>query len=55
MELLRGVNTKRYKNDKVLPIIEYLEKNGEITPQMAEIMIGKSKSTVYRYLSMLVY
>ena len=53
MELLRDVNTKRYKNDKVFPIIEYLEKNGEITPQAAEMVIGKSKSTVYRYLSML--
>lgn len=81
MKLLRDVNTKRYKNDKVLKlriktsikkmsevltevlpqknynkvllIIEYLEKNGEITLQAAEIVSRKTKSTVYRYLSML--
>ena len=52
-EVLTEVLPQKNYN-KVLPIIEYLEKNGEITPQTAEMMIGKSKSTVYRYLSMLV-
>ena len=40
--------------DKVLPIIKYLDKNGKITPQIAEMVIKKSKSTTYRYLTMLV-
>lgn len=40
--------------EKLLPIIRYLDKNMEITPQTAEIVVGKSKSTTYRYLSMLV-
>ena len=52
-EVLTEVLPQKNYN-KVLPIIEYLEKNGEITPQAAEMVIGKSKSTVYRYLSMLV-
>lgn len=40
--------------EKVLPIIKYLDKNGKITPQIAERVIEKSKSTTYRYLTMLV-
>lgn len=40
--------------EKVLPIIKYLDKNGKITPQVAEMVIKKSKSTTYRYLTMLV-
>ncbi len=40
--------------EKVLPIVEYLDKNREITPQIAETVLKKSKSTTYRYLSMLV-
>ena len=52
-EVLTEVLPQKNYN-KVLPIIDYLEKNGEITLQTAEMMIGKSKSTVYRYLSMLV-
>lgn len=43
---------KNYK--KVFPIVDYLDKNMEITPQIAEIIVKKSKSTTYRYLSMLV-
>ena len=39
--------------DKLLPIIKYLDKNGKITPQAAEAITQKSKSTTYRYLSML--
>ncbi len=40
--------------DKLLPIIKYLDKNKEITPQTAEMVSKKSKSTTYRYLTMLV-
>ena len=43
-----------FKFEKVLPIIKYLDKNGKITPQVAEMVIKKSKSTTYRYLTMLV-
>lgn len=52
-EVLTEVLTKK-NYDKVLPIIKYLDKNGKITPQVAEMVIKKSKSTTYRYLSMLV-
>ena len=31
-----------------------MDKNGKITPQVAEMVIKKSKSTTYRYLTMLV-
>ena len=40
--------------EKVLPILKYLDKNREITPLIAETVLKKSKSTTYRYLSMLV-
>ena len=46
------VLTKR-NDDKRLPIIKYLDKNGKITPHAAEAITQKSKSTTYRYLSML--
>lgn len=52
-EVLTEVLTKK-NYDKVLPIIRYLDKNGKITPQIAEMVIKKSKSTTYRYLTMLV-
>ena len=52
-EVLTEVLTPKNYN-KVLPIIKYLEKNGEVTPQIAESLTGKSKSTTYRYLTMLV-
>ena len=52
-EVLTEVLTKK-NYEKVLPIIKYLDKNGKITPQVAEMLIKKSKSTTYRYLSMLV-
>lgn len=52
-EVLTEVLTKK-NYDKVLPIIKYLDKNGKITPQVAEMVIEKSKSTTYRYLTMLV-
>ena len=51
-EVLTEVLPQKNYN-KVLLIIEYLEKNGEITLQAAEIVSRKTKSTVYRYLSML--
>ncbi len=40
--------------EKILPIAIYLDEHKEITPQKAETIIKKSKSTVYRYLTMLV-
>ncbi len=52
-EVLTEVLTKK-NYDKVLPILKYLDKNGKITPQVAEMVIKKSKSTTYRYLTMLV-
>lgn len=52
-EVLTEVLTKK-NYDKVRPIVKYLEANKEITPQAAESIIKKSKSTTYRYLSMLV-
>ena len=39
---------------KVLPIIEHLENNSEISPQMAEQLTGKSAATVWRYMKILV-
>ncbi len=50
--LTEVLSEKNY--EKVHPIIRYLDKNMEITPQTAEKVVGKSKSTTYRYLSMLV-
>lgn len=50
--LTEVLTEKNYK--KVFPIVDYLDKNMEITPQIAEIIVKKSKSTTYRYLSMLV-
>ena len=52
-EVLTEVLTKK-NYDKVLPLLKYLDKNGKITPQVAEMVIKKSKSTTYRYLTMLV-
>ena len=52
-EVLTEVLTKK-NYEKVLLIIKYLDKNGKITPQVAEMLIKKSKSTTYRYLTMLV-
>ena len=52
-EVLTEVLTKK-NYEKVLPILKYLDKNGKITPQVAEMVIKKSKSTTYRYLTMLV-
>ena len=52
-EVLTEVLAKK-NYEKVLPIIEYLDKNREITPLIAETVLKKSKSTTYRYLSMLV-
>lgn len=40
--------------EKILPIAVYLDEHKEITPQKAETIIKKSKSTVYRYLIILV-
>lgn len=51
-EVLTEVLTKK-NYEKVLPLINYLEKNGQITPQEAEQLIKRSKSTIYRYLTIL--
>ena len=40
--------------EKVMPIAEYLEIHGEITPKEAELLVKKSTKTVYRYMTMLV-
>lgn len=40
--------------EKILPIAVYLDEHREITLQKAETIIKKSKSTVYRYLTILV-
>lgn len=40
--------------DKVEKLIEYIEKEGEITPKEAENICDKSSATVRRYLKMLV-
>lgn len=50
---LTEVLTKK-NYDKVLPILKYLDKNGKITPQVAEMVIKKFKLTTYKYLTMLV-
>ena len=50
---LTEVLTKK-NYEKVLTIIKYLYKNGKITTKIAEMVIKKSKSTTYRYLTMLV-
>lgn len=39
---------------KILPIAVYLDEHKEITRKKAEMIIKKSKSTVYRYVTMLV-
>lgn len=40
--------------EKILPIIAHLEKRGQITPEEAKQLVGKSSATVRRYMSMLV-
>ena len=52
-EVLTEVLPQKNYN-KVLPIIEYLEKNGEISPKEAENITKKSAATVRRYLKILV-
>lgn len=49
-KIMTEVLTKKHY-DKILPIIKYLDKNGKITPQVAEMVIKKPKSTTYRYLT----
>ena len=39
---------------KLEKIIQYIEKNGKITPKEAESVSGRSTATVRRYLKMLV-
>lgn len=39
---------------KVLPLIQYFEKNEKLTPKEAEIIIEKSAATIRRYLKILV-
>lgn len=48
-ELLDG---KDY--EKLLPVIEYLEKNDSIKPSEAESLLNKSSATARRYLGALV-
>ena len=50
--LTEALSKKNY--EKILPIAIYLDEHKEITPQKAQTIVKKSKSTVYRYLSMLV-
>lgn len=52
-EVLTEVLSKK-NYEKILPIAVYLDEHKEITPQKAETIVKKSKSTVYRYLTMLV-
>ena len=52
-EVLTEVLSKK-NYEKILPIAIYLDEHKEITPQKAQTIVKKSKSTVYRYLSMLV-
>ena len=40
--------------DKLLPIIEYLEENPDISTQKAEQLIGMSSATAWRYLKKLI-
>lgn len=47
-EVLTEVNMK-----KVAPLVEFIEENGQISPKEAAKLLGKSASTVYRYLSLL--
>lgn len=39
---------------KVLPLVSVLEEKKEVRPKEAEYILGKSTSTTYRYLNMLV-
>lgn len=50
--LKQVLDEKNYK--KVLPIIDYLEKNKQITPQEAVEVTGKSRATAWRYLNLLI-
>lgn len=52
-EVLTEVLSKK-NYEKILSIAVYLDEHREITPQRAEMIVKKSKSTVYRYLTMLV-
>ena len=51
-EVLTEVLSKK-NYDKLLPLIQYLDEYNEITPLEAERVVNKSKSTTYRYLTML--
>ncbi|MCR5797471.1 MAG: winged helix-turn-helix transcriptional regulator, partial [Eubacterium sp.] len=52
-EVLKGVLSKS-ELKKTSTIVEYLTKNGEITPKTAEEITGKSPTTAWRYLKSLV-
>ena len=52
-EVLTEVLSKK-NYEKILPIAVSLDEHKEITPHKAETIIKKSKSTVYRYLTILV-
>ena len=52
-EVLSEVLIKSYF-DKVLPILNVLEKKGSITPKEASLVCNKSSPTVRRYLNILI-
>ena len=52
-KVLNGVLTE-VNLKKVLPLIPILEEKKEIRPKEAEDILGKSTSTTYRYLNILV-
>ena len=39
--------------EKIMPIVKYLQEQGNISPQKARELTGKSAATVRRYLSIL--
>ncbi|MDR0588130.1 MAG: Fic family protein [Burkholderiales bacterium] len=49
---LKGI-LKEAELKKVVPILAFIEKYGEISPQEARNAVGKSEATVWRYLKML--
>lgn len=52
-EVLSEVLSKK-DFDKVLPLVEYLQVNGKITPKQAANILGKSAATTRRYLRILI-
>ena len=44
---------KQSEYQKILPIIDYLEDNEEISTETVKTLTGKSRSTSWRYIQML--